>query len=302
MQALAGSLIGFAIGAVFALVAGDNTTVMWIALPPVMFFASYAASAIGFVTGQAAFTVMVIIVFNLISPAGWQVGLVRIEDVAIGTAISVVVGLLLWPRGARRDVTRTIAGLYRAVVAYLQRSFGMVLGVTNAEDAAEVREGVLRARARAGEAFDAFLNERGAKPLEPRIAGRMISAGSQALLAGDLLISVATDLEYRAGACPDGVIAVERQLRALSSGIEYLASELDGDAPRGVHPEKPSLEDVRASAVDCMRSAGDDEGMIRAAMAVVIAGEWLQNLGRLEAELQQPVKTAADASRIHWWR
>ena len=168
MQALVGSLIGFAIGAVFALVAGDNTTVMWIALPPVMFFASYAASAIGFVAGQAAFTVMVIIVFNLISPAGWQVGLVRIEDVAIGTAISVVVGLLLWPRGARRDVTRTIAGLYRSVVAYLERSFGMVLGVTNAEDAAEVREGVLRARARAGEAFDAFLIERGAKPLEPR--------------------------------------------------------------------------------------------------------------------------------------
>jgi len=36
------------------------------------------------VLGQAAFSVNLIIVFNLISPAGWQVGLVRIEDVAVG--------------------------------------------------------------------------------------------------------------------------------------------------------------------------------------------------------------------------
>ena len=42
----------------------------------------------------------VLIMLNLIAPMGWRIGLLRIEDVAIGAGIAVVVSLLLWPRGA----------------------------------------------------------------------------------------------------------------------------------------------------------------------------------------------------------
>ncbi len=115
VQALAGSVVGFVAGGLLASVAGTNTMPLWVALPAAIFLASYAQSAIGFMAGQAAFTLTVIMIFNLISPAGWQVGLVRIEDVAVGTGISVAVGVLLWPRGARRDVARATAAFYRAV-------------------------------------------------------------------------------------------------------------------------------------------------------------------------------------------
>jgi hypothetical protein len=37
-------------------------------------------------------------------------------------------------------------------------------------------------------------------------------------------------------------------------------------------------------------------------MAVVMAGEWLRNLARLEADLEQPVDAAVEAARIPWWR
>src|SRR6202011_5543760 len=160
LQALAGSVLGFVVGGLFAAVAGNAPVVMWIAMPVAVFLAAYAASVIGFVAGQAAFTLTVIIVFNLISPAGWQVGLVRIEDVAVGTAISVVVGLLLWPRGARRDVARTTASFYRAVIPYVGHAFDIVLGVHRPADLAPLRDDAVRARGRAGEAFDSFLNER----------------------------------------------------------------------------------------------------------------------------------------------
>ena len=50
--------------------------------------------------GEAGFTLVVIILFNIIDPLGWTVGLTRIEDVAIGCGVSIVVGLLFWPRGA----------------------------------------------------------------------------------------------------------------------------------------------------------------------------------------------------------
>jgi uncharacterized membrane protein YccC len=302
VEALAGSVIGFVAGGLFAVVAGRDPVVMWIAMPVAVFFASYAASAIGFIAGQAAFTLTVIVIFNLISPAGWQVGLVRIEDIAIGTGISVVVGVLLWPRGARRDVARATAAFYQAVVAYLEHAFGLVLGVDRAADAAPARAEAVRARDRAGEAFDVFLNERGAKPLEPQTAGRLVAAGNQALLAGDLLVVVAADLGYRADACPDGAATVDAQMRVLLSGVRYLADELAGRPPDVEHPEQPSAEALRAAAVGCMRRAGNDERAARGAMALVIAGEWVQNLARLNADLEQPVKAAVEAARIHWWR
>jgi hypothetical protein len=37
-----------------------------------------------FAAGQAAFTMMVVFIFNLLVPTGWRVGLIRVEDVVIG--------------------------------------------------------------------------------------------------------------------------------------------------------------------------------------------------------------------------
>ncbi|MFZ0181184.1 MAG: FUSC family protein [Candidatus Dormiibacterota bacterium] len=302
VQALAGSVIGFAAGGLFAGLAGNDPVLMWVAMPIAIFLASYAASAIGFVAGQAAFTVTVIIIFNLITPAGWQVGLVRIEDVAVGTGVSIVVGILLWPRGARRDLARATAGFYRAVRAYVAEAFGLVLGMDGTADVARIRADAVRARDRAGEAFDVFLNERGAKPLGPDAAARLVAAGNQALLAGDLLVVVATDLGYRATSCPDGAATVDAQVRTLLAGVDHLADELTGvrDARTGI--EHPSPEALRSAAVQCMRRAGSDERAVRGAIAVVIAGEWVQNLARMEAGLEQPVEAAVAAARMRWWR
>jgi uncharacterized membrane protein YccC len=302
VQALAGSVIGFAAGGLFASLAGTNAVPMWIALPMAIFLASYAQSAIGFVAGQAAFTLTVIIIFNLISPAGWQVGLVRIEDVAVGTAISVLVGVLLWPRGARGDVARATAAFYRAVAAYLQPAFDLVLSVSSAVDVTRVRRQAVQARDRAGEAFDLLVNERGAKPLAPQTAAHLVAAGSQALLAGDLLVMVAADLGYRAGACPGGAAVVNGEVHTLLAGIGRLAADLAGERNGGPPDRAPSADAVRGAAIECMRDGGGDEGETRGAMAVVIAGEWVQNLARMEADLEEPVRTAVGAASAPWWR
>ena len=67
---------------------------------------------ISFAAGQAGFTVLVVILFNIIVPTGWRVGLTRVEDVAIGCAVSVVVGLLFWPRGATSALGRALADAF----------------------------------------------------------------------------------------------------------------------------------------------------------------------------------------------
>ena len=63
---------------------------------------------------------MVLIFFNLIVPTGWQVGLIRVEDVVVGALVGVVVSLLLWPRGAAASVTAAIDAARDVGARYLQ--------------------------------------------------------------------------------------------------------------------------------------------------------------------------------------
>ena len=83
-RALIGTLIGFAIGGLLVAAIGTSTSVLWTLLPIAVFIAAFAPEAISFAAGQAAFTVVVIILFNIIAPAGWRIGVLRIEDVALG--------------------------------------------------------------------------------------------------------------------------------------------------------------------------------------------------------------------------
>jgi hypothetical protein len=122
------------------------------------------------------------------------------------------------------------------------------------------------------------------------------------LLAGDHLVVVAAEMGYNAASCPGGAAVVEAEVRALLSSIAQVAGELDGEAGRIVSMPSPSTEALRSAAVDCMRRAGDGEDALRGAIAVVIAGEWLQNLARFVADIGQPVRAAEAAAAIHWWR
>jgi hypothetical protein len=88
----------------------------------------------------------------------------------------------------------------------------------------------------------------------------------------------------------------------LLAGMNHLADELAGGSSNGVVVERPSLEALNQAAVTCMRDAGSDGTSTRGAMAVVIAGEWVQNLGRLAVDLEQPVAAATEAAETHWWR
>ena len=101
VQALVGTVIGIVVGGLLMLAVGSDETVLWILLPFASMLAAYAPRAVSFAAGQAGFTVAVLVLFNLIATGGWKVGLIRLEDVSIGFAISLGAGLLLWPLGGR---------------------------------------------------------------------------------------------------------------------------------------------------------------------------------------------------------
>jgi uncharacterized membrane protein YccC len=112
VSALLGTVAGILVGGAALVVIGEQEALLWVALPLGALFAAYATRAIGFAAGQAGFSMLVMILFNLIAPVGLEIGLVRVEDVAIGCAVSLAVGLLMWPRGARDLVRHSLGEAY----------------------------------------------------------------------------------------------------------------------------------------------------------------------------------------------
>jgi uncharacterized membrane protein YccC len=306
--AVAGNAIGVVIGGVFAVFAGNDHNLMWIAFPVAVFLAAYAATTIGFMLSQAAFTINLIIVFNLISPAGWQVGLVRIEDLMVGAVISLLVGLLLWPHGARRELARALGSVYRGLVEYLGTGFDRVLGFvpsavgfeTASASGYPLRNAVVRARDRADAAFDTFITEKGDRSFDQETAAFLLSSANHAILAGDLL-EVVAGLGYQAGTCADGARDVHEQVRVLLGLYRRLADRLDL-SPAPEVESGVSLSVLRQAELGCLGRWQKDSEVGKGAIAVVIAGEWVQNLTRLEADLEEPVNAAAEAAQKPWWR
>ena len=112
-RALAGTAVGFAIGAALLVGIGTGQAALWVTLPLAISIAAYAPGTTPFLVGQAAFTVTIVVLFNLLVPAGWRVGLLRVEDVAIGCAVSLAVGVLFWPRGVSSLVGDDLADAFR---------------------------------------------------------------------------------------------------------------------------------------------------------------------------------------------
>ncbi len=90
----AGTLLGFLAGAALVASAGTHQMWYWIALPCTIFLAAYLSNAVGFLAGQAGFTAFAVVLFCILTPLQRQVGLLRIEDIAFGGVIGLLLGSL----------------------------------------------------------------------------------------------------------------------------------------------------------------------------------------------------------------
>ncbi len=149
---------------------GTNATLLWFLLPAAILLAGVAPAAISFAAGQAAFTLTLVFLFNIIQPTGWRVGLLRVEDIALGCGVSLVVGLLFWPRGAGAALRKALADAYTTSADYLASAvdYGTLRCEAQAASLDAPVEDANRAAAaarRLDDTFRSYLIERGAKPL-----------------------------------------------------------------------------------------------------------------------------------------
>jgi Fusaric acid resistance protein-like len=195
-RALAGTTVGFAVGAALLIGIGTAPRSLWVALPLAILVAAYAPGTMPFAIGQAAFTVTIVVLFNLLSPVGWQVGLLRVEDVAIGCAVSLVVGLLFWPRGAAAVVAGDLADAFRDGAAYLTQAVDWALSELTVPPAATAA--AVAAATRLDDALRGFLAEQGSKRVRKEDLWTLVMATARLRLTATTLAGL-RDVEVATG-------------------------------------------------------------------------------------------------------
>jgi uncharacterized membrane protein YccC len=298
LRAVIGTTAGFVVGGALVYAIGTNTTVLWIVLPFVVLFAGIAPAAISFAAGQAAFTMVLLILFNIIAPAGWKIGLIRVEDVAIGCAASLVAGLLFWPHGAGRSLGRAVGRAYEECIAYLAATveFGVgrcdPLGATPPEPPRQAALAAAAASRRLDDTFRSYLADRGVKQIPLADVTRLVSGVSGVRLAADAVLEL-----WQSDTDPNGERgAARRELLAYSASVSdwygRLATGLEhrGEVPPPQEREQAAVQRLVDAVARDLQGA-DGQGTATG-VRVVWTGDHLDAVRRLEQTLVDSARAA----------
>jgi uncharacterized membrane protein YccC len=291
-RALIGTTVGFGIGAGLVLLLGTSPPPLWVVLPVVVLIAGFAPEAVSFVAGQAAFTVMVVILFNIIQPVGWSVGLVRIEDVALGCLAGLASGILLWPHGAAAAIHRALAEGYRTAAGALANAVRRAQGEP---DAPEACSAAAEAGHRLDDALREYQAERGSHPIPIGQLTTLASGADRLRLLAEAIASAPID--PTAPAPPGPAEALDHGSRAVTGWYQELSTRFDGRAAghsSGEPVPDPVAAEVEQQVLAALAGAADcttDEARLlwRASLYVDDAGLMRRRLLPSLAVLVRPV-------------
>jgi hypothetical protein len=267
---------------------------------------------VSFAAGQAGFTVTLLVLFNIISPVGWAVGLVRIEDVALGCAVSLVVGALFWPRGAAGALRAALGEAYLECAAYLRAAAesGAVELSPEAPDGARGRAAA--AARRLDDAFREFLAERGRKRLAlPEVAALLTGVAGLRLTADaarDLWFGDAADVAPARVGSPGAQLELLATTERVTNWYAALAQAVlhTGTVPGPLPPDEGADDRlVQALEGDLAGAPGPAARplAVRAqTVRMVWTGDHVDAARRLQAQVAEPARTAADRRGRGSWR
>jgi uncharacterized membrane protein YccC len=311
-RAVLGTAIGFLGGYLVLLALGPHIVELWLVLPLAVLVAGITPTTISFTAGQAGFTVLVVVVFNIIDPVGYRIGLVRIEDVMIGAAVSVGVGLLFWPRGAAAALARAMGVAFATASAWLTAAVdgvarpGSVDGtpggpVPSGPGRSPERTAALAAARRLDDAYRQYLAERGAKSVPQPVVTRLLTGTARVRLTASTLDGL-PDLAVPGGPLPLPEVTAARatvvaECTTVEAWFDRFAASLGARSPSV--PALPAasgrLDPELVAAWDAARSAGRRDGVI-AVLRLLWVEERMEDLRHLQADLAGAVADAGDGS------
>ncbi len=302
LRAIVGTAAGVVLGSVLIWVVGDSAAALWSLLPIVVFVSGFAA-AVSFAAGQAGFTMTVLTAFHLLEHGGLGVGLLRAEDVAIGCAVALGVGLLFWPRGASRVLGAALCEALETGAGYLASALDRILAPGCDVDLAVSGRAARDALGRADDCFREYLLERGEKTVDASCLTTLFVGANELSVGGDLLAGLPVrKLDPDAG----DATAVKRASTVLRAAYaddrdwygrigQVLAGQRDGVAPVVGH-DRGVAEHLDAALRDAARRRDGDA--VRMTLRMLWADEELKVVERLQAELAEAVTKFA--SRLRW--
>lgn len=279
-QAVVGTGGGVLIGSGIVWAAGDREALLWAVLPVAVFLAGWGPTAINYLVGQMSFSTFTIILLALIAwPPTLDLGLVRVEDVAIGCGVAVLIGLLLWPGGARESLASQLRVAVSASATYLHEAVGALTHHPPEESLRAQRQRAVKSALLAAETHDIALMQGGpATPDTTSWAGVTSSAA--------LLVRVADVVTHTATTTGDqALLADEPELAAFvdaargrsAQGWIDLAQSLGAD--EALRPGAPGSEVPDLARMPALPPGTDPD--VRALVLSLWIVDWLDHLDRL---------------------
>jgi uncharacterized membrane protein YccC len=303
LRALGGTLAGSLIGTGLLQLIGHHGTLLWFLLPVAVFVAGIAPAAISFAAGQAAFTVALVILFNIGQDPDWHIVLLRIQDIALGCAVSVLVGLFFWPRGAAAAVDRALSAAYADSARYLADAVEYAasrcsIGCIPTDAPLEASRQAAASARRLDDAFRSYLAERGAKPVPLSDMTTLVTGIVGLRLASDAVLELWQRNGGEAQVEPDRsearLILLDTVVR-LSDWYRDLAVGL-GQHTAVPDPLSRNPEDDARLVDSLRRDLRDDDGHATAtAVRIIWTADHLNATRRLQPSLAAAAKPSAPA-------
>jgi uncharacterized membrane protein YccC len=283
--AIAGTTVGFLVGGALLVVIGAGSAALWAVLPVAIFIAAYTPGTAPFAVGQAAFTVTIAVLFNLLAPVGWDIGIVRVEDVALGCAVSLLVGIALWPRGVGGVVADDLADAFRVGASFLREGVDWSSGFRDAPP--DLGRAAATTAVRLEDGLRALLAEQGTKKLEKQELWRLVGGSLRLRLTAFAIATLPPDeQDLEPVRAP-----LDRRTAAITAFYEHLARLLSTARGAAVAPLEPL-----ALGPDTVVS--EDSGSRYA----VWLCEHLDHLAEHMDELIAPASRVAELRSEPWWR
>jgi uncharacterized membrane protein YccC len=305
VEAITGTGIGIIVGGLLVWAIGVHTWLLWTVFPLAVLVAAYSPRAISFVAGQAGFTIVIVVLFNLLNPIGWRVGLIRIEDIAIGCAISLVTGFLFWPRGAADVLRGSIGAAYETAARYLDVTIATMLGVREADPIEPVAVEASEAALRLDETVREYLAENGSARRDLDALARLVGGATRVRRSARLMhdasgIAPLSPLDSQAAWVAAVCGPFDQEWRARREWFEGFGKAIAaGEEPPAAEPNAPVRPAGPTSRLSRERGPmvvldGETKDGVPPGLALAWAERHLEDLLALEPPLSEAAHAVLD--------
>jgi uncharacterized membrane protein YccC len=284
VQAVIGTALGIVLGGVLVAAVGVEPVLLWLLVPITVFGSTYLPRFVSFTAAQAMGALSLLVILSLTIPAGWRIGLLRVEDIAMGAAVGMGVSLLLWPRGATAEVSALIEAARDVNLRYLRaavlrvtrdRSEDSLKGI-DANLAALSHDAVVGSR-RVDDAVRHYLSETGSGAGLRTPVVRAANRATWLRLAADMIADIRT-------LPPIGAYPSARAV--LEAHLGFVTEQVSG---RGDTVSRPMVGDV---ARVLRAEAADRADAVEAAQPIVTVAANLAQLELIEIAESETASTA----------